>query len=630
MAADTTTWATAVTSNRPIIGKPLDIPQSTFNKIFREIVTADPNRVQYILSDGKEYTVKKFYNLSCQVANSLIHLEVSPFNGVCILGANSIEWFATDVGACLAAVIPVGIYVTNKPDIVSYIVNHCNAEVFFVDDEPGLDKFLSVKDQCPNIKKVVIWGKFNKDKYKDHGDTIITWSEFLTLGKDVPDADFETRMDIPEPTSVCKLIYTSGTTGPPKAVMISHDNIVFTTQIVGRTVNVGKNDRMVSFLPASHIAANSVDILGALVNGVPMYFADADALRGSLVNTLKKVRPTILVAVPRVYEKIMEKMLSIGAQSGPVKRAISTWAKGVGRSAATVRDAGDDMMPWGYKLANMLVFNNVKKALGLDQCRLIINTAAPMQKATDEYFKSLDFRIYDLYGMSEATGPLTMNYPEYKAGTSGKPCIGIEMKLHNIDEFGEGELCFRGRNMFVGYKDNDEETKQTMDEEGYIHSGDLARIDNEGFVTITGRAKELIVTAGGENVAPALVESTLISAIPGISRAFAIGDKMKFISAVVVPYMDETGNLIGPALSVNPHVKTVAEAAKDPVWNKYLKEGVDKANEHAISNAAKVKKFEMLTKDFAVETGELTPTMKVKRKIVVQNLEGVIQRMYGA
>ena len=629
MEISPTTWVTDVKERRRIIGESLGIPEQTLPQAVVEAVESNPDRIQYVTADGQEVLLKDFYKLCRAVGKSCISLGLKPFQGVGILGFNSVEWFAADIGVSFACGLPAGIYTTNLPDVVAYILNHCNSEMILVDTEEQLKKVLSVKDQCTALKTIVIWGAVDKSKYAEHGDLVRTWDEFIKLSEDVSDALLEERMALPTPENVCKLIYTSGTTGPPKAVMISHDNSVYTAKKVGLTIEFNEKDFIVSFLPCSHIAANTMDVVGALINGYRVNFASPDALKGSLVQTLRKVRPTVFLAVPRVYEKIQEKLLQIGATSGPIKRAISTWAKGIGTQLNEALDKNDDsLVPWGHKLADFLVFQNVKKALGLDRCKIIINAAAPLQPATDEYFRSLNLRIIDLYGMSEATGPITGNFPNYRRGTSGKCVMGIKVKLHNADETGEGEPCFRGRNMFMGYLHDPEASSSTIDEEGYIHSGDLGRIDEEGFITITGRAKELIVTAGGENVAPALVESTLISAMPAISRAFAIGDKRKFISCLLVPYMDEDGQLIGPASRVCDGVTTGEQATGDETWVKYVENGVAQANKGAISNAARVRKFVLLTKDFSVDGGELTPTMKVKRRIVTKKYEEIIDNMY--
>lgn len=628
------TWVDTITATRPILGQHLDIPIDSWVNVLKQHVSQYPNDLLYVTCDDVHYTVRDFYDLSLRVAKSLIALGLHPFDGVSIHGFNAVPWFAADVGASLAACIPAGIYTTNKADIVAYILNHSRSRVIFVDDDvKALLKILSVVDQASSLLKVVVWGdKFDRTRISAHpyADNVITWDEFLMLGEAVANDEVEKRHKEVKPESACKLIYTSGTTGPPKAVIISQDNVQFTARHFGRVVGAGdsNDERLVSYLPCSHIAANTIDITGAVMNRCVLYLADSNALRGTLVKTLRKARPTVVIAVPRVFEKMQEGMLKAGANNGLLKRVLATWAKDVGRRASAARDAGEDVLPWGYQLADMLVFSNVRKALGLDAARIIINTSAPMQKATDLYFKNFDFRIIDLYGMSEATGPFTLNYPDYKPGSSGKALPGIEVKLVKKISDNEGELCFRGRNMFMGYLDNPSESAATMDADGYVHSGDVGKIDSDGFITITGRAKELLITAGGENVAPVLVESTLLCAMPAIARAFAIGDKRKFVSAMLIPFMDEEGKLIGPAAQVNPETKTAVDIENDETWQEYLRVGVGKANEEAISNAAKVKKFKVLSNDFSVETDELTPSLKVKRKVVNAKYADIIESMY--
>ena len=621
-------WSTDVHIPRTLIGESLGYETQTIAESVIQAATERPNHVQYITAEGKEYTMKQFYDLVRKTTRACIHLGLKPETGVSILGFNSVEWFAIDVAANFAAAYSSGIYISNSSKIVAHIVNHSNSHLIFVDNQQALEKVLSIVSDCKNLKNIIVWGEVDLSKYDNHDDMIMSWNDFLNLAENVPDDEIDKRIQLIKPESIAKLIYTSGTTGPPKAVMISHDNSTWTSRTMGNIIGRGNDEHIVSFLPSSHVAANSIDINGAIINKYSVYFASPDALRGSLVETLRKVRPTVFLAVPRVFEKIHEKMLEIGAQNSKLKQWISAWAKDVGARASDMYDAGDSDRPMFFNLANSVIFNAVKKNLGLDRCRLIVNASAPLQKSTDEYFRSLFIRIVDLYGMSEATGPLTANFPDFKRGTSGKPVPGVEFKLFNADESGEGELCFRGRNIFVGYLGNEEETRKALDDEGFIHSGDLGKVDEDGFITVTGRAKELIVTAGGENVAPTLSEAQLISAMPAILRAVVVGDKKKFISCLLIPYMEEDGTLTGPAKAINPNVKKVTDIASDTEWNKYIEQGINMANEHAISNAAKIRKFRVLTRDFTIEAGELTPTLKAKRKIVVKNFSAEIESMY--
>lgn len=623
------TWSTDVRTPRPLIGESLGYEPVTIPQTIIAAATEHPNQLQYVTADDETYTTGQFYALARKTARACIHLGLEPETGVSILGFNSIEWFAVDIAVNFAAAYSSGIYTSNNPEIVAHIINNSNSRLIFVDNQEALEKVLSIVSDCKNLKNIIVWGKVDLSKYQNHADIILTWNDFLNLAENVPDEEVDKRVQLCKPESIAKLIYTSGTTGPPKAVMISHDNSTWTCRVMGNIVGgAGKGDHLISFLPSSHIAANSVDINGAIINGFCVHFASPDALRGSLVDTMRKVRPTIFLAVPRVFEKIQEKMIQVGAQNSKLKQWIATWAKDIGARASEMDDNMDPKKPMFFSIANSIVFNAVKKNLGLDRCRLIINSSAPLQKSTDSYFRSLYMRIVDLYGMSEATGPLTANFPDYKSGTSGKPVPGVELMLFNKDESGEGELCFRGRNMFVGYLGNEEETAKVLDAEGFMHSGDLGKIDEDGFITVTGRAKELIVTAGGENVAPTLSEGRLISAMPAISRAFVVGDKKKFISCLLIPFIDENGTLMGPSAAVNPNIKKVTDIASDTEWNKYIEQGIDEANKNAISNAAKIRKFRVLTRDFTVEAGELTPTLKAKRKIVVNNFSEEIESMY--
>lgn len=631
------TWVDSITAERPLIGQKMNVPSMLFSELVRDQYIHDPKRLQYVTADGKPYTLDAFYNLSLNVARSLATLGLKPSEGVSILGFNSVEWFAVDVGTALASCISSGIYTTNSADACAYVINHSKSRVVFVDDDAALEKIMSVLGQCEHVLKVVIWGeeKIEMDKYVDkYGDLakekIMMWTDFLGCGDTdlARDIDLREREEQISPKSVCKLIYTSGTTGRPKAVMISHDNIVFVSIHFGQIIKSTSGDRVISFLPLSHIAANTVDICGAIAAGFTVYLADRNALKGTLRDTMLKVRPTLFLAIPRAYEKFHEAMASAGASATGLKKWIATWAKDIGTAASIAKEQGLPM-PWGYTLAKKLVFSKVMERLGLDQCRVMVNASAPLLDVTDKYFKSLDIRIHDLYGMSEATGPISSNYPDYKPGTSGKLLDGIEYKLVNTISPDEGELCFRGRNMFMGYLNNPEESAKTIDDEGFVHSGDIGKVDSDRYVTITGRAKDLIITAGGENVAPTNVESALMSAMPAIGRAFAVGDKRKFVAALIVPRMDEEGNLVGAARTVSEGVVKGKETKGDANWIEYVRVGVERANEEAISNAAKVKKFAILEEDFSQALNELTPTMKVKRNIVEQQRKEIIDGLYA-
>lgn len=333
-----------------------------------------------------------------------------------------------------------------------------------------------------------------------------------------------------KPGNCSTLIYTSGTTGPPKAVMISHDNVTWTTkQVFDTVVEVNHTDRVISYLPLSHIAAQIIDLHGPLYIGACTYFAQPDALKGSLTHTLAEVRPTFFFGVPRVWEKIQEKMVQIGRETKGLLKILSTWAKDMGRKHSEMSQFGaSGGAPCGYSCANAIVLKTIKKKLGLDQAKGCFTAAAPIAPETLWYFASLDIPVYEVFGQSECTGPHTISMEgAWKIGYCGRPIPGSESVL----DAKNGELCYRGRHIFMGYMHDPVKTAETIDDQGYLHSGDVGEFDGNdtttspspsGFLRITGRIKELIITAGGENIPPVLIENEMKAAMVALSNCMVL------------------------------------------------------------------------------------------------------------
>lgn len=574
-----------------------------------------------------EQDVKKF-------AKSLISLGFQRHEGVSIMGFNSPEWFIADLGAIYAGGIAAGIYTTNGPEAAHYVAHHSDAGVVVVEDEDQLKKFLQIRDRLPKLRAIVMWVGQPDKSLKD----VYSWADFMRLGAGVSNQVLQERIDYQQPGHCCTLIYTSGTTGNPKAVMLSHDNITWTATVCVGMLEFGSDERLISYLPLSHIAAQMTDIHGPLSIGGCIYFAKPDALKGSLVETLTAVRPTFMMGVPRVWEKIEEKMRSVGAANTGVKKAMGDWAKRVGLQGNYNLLEGKPL-PWGWSAANAIVFNNVKKALGLDACKLRATGAAPITLNTLEYFMSLDMPLYELYGMSECAGPHSVSFEgNVKMGSVGRTMPGAETWIAQPDQKDQGEICMRGRHVFMGYMKNKEATMSTIDSQGWLHSGDLGVLDSDGFIKITGRIKELIITAGGENIPPVLIEDTLKAHLPAISNAMVIGDKRKFLSCLITLKTDPdaegnpTDKLMGAALDLAKELgskaTTVAEALACQKYQKAIQDGVNRANKEAISNAQKISKWALLLNDFSIAGDELTPTMKLKRRIVNEKYADVIEKFY--
>jgi long-subunit acyl-CoA synthetase (AMP-forming) len=345
---------------------------------------------------------------------------------------------------------------------------------------------------------------------------VCSWDALDGLAGQVPEEKLEERIAAQKPGDLCELIYTSGTTADPKGVMLSHENLTWTASTAAKAVMARSSDRLISYLPLSHIAEQLVSLHMPMTVGACSWFAESLEKLG---DDLREVKPTLFVAVPRVWEKIQAKMVAAGAQNSKVKKMIASWARkqGLAGGYADQRGAAKPML---YGLADRLVFSKVRDKLGFDCVRMVGTTAAPISRETLEFFLSLGIPIYEIYGMSECTGPTTLSLPHrYRTGSAGPALAGTEVKIAE-----DGEVCMRGPHVFKGYYKNEAATRETLDEEGWLHSGDIGRIDEDGFLYITDRKKELIITAGGENIAPQMIEGKL-RAMKVIGQAVVIGDR---------------------------------------------------------------------------------------------------------
>uniref|UniRef100_A0A8C4NB18 long-chain-fatty-acid--CoA ligase n=1 Tax=Eptatretus burgeri TaxID=7764 RepID=A0A8C4NB18_EPTBU len=592
-------------------------------------------------NDWTSLTFTDYYQLARSVAKSFLKLGLERFHGVGILGFNSPRWFVSDIGAIMAGGFAVGIYTTNSPEACQYVAENCKANIIVVENDKQLQKIIQVWPQLPHLKAIVQYS----GELKDNVENVYLWSDFIEMGKDVDDSRLDKVMASQKANQCCTLIYTSGTTGEPKGVMLSHDNITWTARRLMQVLKIGSAHEMqqqsISYLPLSHIAAQMCDIWLCAMLGATTNFASPDALKGTLVNTMKEVRPTVFFGVPRVWEKIMEKIKVANASSGFLKRSLVSWGQKVGLEANIAAMKGESP-PWSYGLAHSLIFKNIRQALGLDRCNICYVGAAPIAPETLEYFLSFDIPIYELYGMSESTGPQNMNVKDsHRIGSCGRPIPGFSLKLSNPDEEQNGEVCFWGRHVFMGYLSMEENTRNTLDEEGWLHSGDLGNIDDDGFLTITGRIKELIITAGGENIPPLLIEHSVKTELPFISNAMLIGDKRKFLSILLTlkcqvnestgePQDELSDDVVAFFRKIGSNSTRVSEvlSSSDPVVNCAIAEGIERVNQKATSNAQRVQKWDVLPQDFSIVGGELGPTLKLKRPAVLKKNCDRINNLY--
>ncbi|XP_029916569.1 long-chain-fatty-acid--CoA ligase ACSBG2-like [Myripristis murdjan] len=613
----------------------------TIHQMFLETVEGYGDRAA--LASKKEgqwvtLTWRQYYEQCRAAAKSFLKLGLERYHGVGILGFNSPEWFIADIGCILAGGLAAGVYTTNSPEACQYVAANCEANVLVVENHKQLVKILQIKDQLPHLKAIVQY----KDELQQKLPNLYTWAEFMKLGEEVPDEQLNTVIGSLRANECCTLIYTSGTTGNPKGVMLSHDNLTWISNIVGviAELNHGEEE-LVSYLPLSHVAAQLNDMWVCMRYAGTTHFAEPDALKGSLGTTLKEVRPTSFLGVPRVWEKMQEKMKAVGAKASPMRKRVADWAKSIGLQYNYSAMNGENVVPWGFMLANNLVFKKVRWALGLDRCKNCYTGAAPVTKETLEYFMSLNIPLMEVYGMSESSGPHTVSLiNDFRIMSCGKVLPGCKTKLDNPDKDGNGEVCFWGRHIFMGYLNMPDKTAEALDQDGWLHSGDLGKHDQNNFLYITGRIKELIITAGGENIPPVPIEDAVKAETSIISNAMLIGDKLKFLSmlltlkCVVDDNGEPTDELTPEAVAFcQQHGVTATKiseilANKEPAVYKAIQEGMERVNARATSNAQKIQKWVILDRDFSVSGGELGPTMKLKRPVVVKMYQEKINEMY--
>ena len=547
-----------------------------------------------------------------QVARALLAVGLPTGGGTVIIGANSPEWFFADVGTIYAGGIPAGIYTTSSPEQCEYIAGHCEATAAFVDDRDQLAKFLAIRGRLPALKAIVLM----------HGDVpagasgVYTWAKFLELGLDTPEQQLDKRIAAQSADAVATLIYTSGTTGTPKAVMLSHDNLAWTAQTAIGLIGAKAGEQVVSYLPLSHVAEQVASLHGPMAFGACVNFAESMEKLGE---TLREVRPHYFLAVPRVWEKIQERIMVAGAKNPPMKKKIAAWARRQGIAGGYAQQQHVARSPL-YAVANALVFKNVRKQLGLDRARILVTSAAPISRDTLEFFLSLGLPICEVYGMSECTGPATASLPErYHTGKAGFCLPGAELRIA-----ADGEICMRGRHVFKGYYKDSLATAETLDSDGWLHSGDIGNVDAEGFLRITDRKKDLIITAGGENVAPALVEGYL-KGIPVVSQAVVIGDRQRYLSVLLTLNAER---IPVDAQACGSPACDPPSAARDEKFLAFLQRQIDNVNAR-LARVQAIKKFRVIPHEFTIEGGELTPTMKVKRKVVTEKYKSEIDQLYS-
>lgn len=545
-----------------------------------------------------------------EAARGLIHLGVEPGNGAVILGTNCPGWLLSHFAAIAAGGIPAGIYTNSTPEQCAFIADHCEAVVAFAEDETFLERFLHLRSQLPRLRVLVLMRGTHPDP------DVISWQDLLDMGAHTPMSSLRERLAEVDPHAACELIYTSGTTGHPKGVILTHHNVIWTADRLTSTYEIGPGDSAISYLPLSHIAEQALSIYAPAFTGACIWFAESLDKVGE---NLREVRPHLFFAVPRVWEKIQAQIAAAGAQRSPLERRIAAWARRLGRAGGYAEQEGR-AKPLLYGLADKMVFSKVRERLGLDRARACFSAAAPISTHTLEFFLGLGIPILEIYGMSENTGPATISTPDrYRTGSAGWAMEGTEVKVE-----ADGEVCMRGPHISPGYFKDPASTRETFDADGWLHSGDIGEIDDDGFLSITDRKKELIITSGGKNVAPQSIESEL-RGIEVVGQAVVVGDRRKYLAALLT--LDPEA-LPRVAERIDSPARDLQSAAVCPVLRSHLEDQIDLVNA-GLARFETIKRFAILPTELSVEGGEMTPTMKLKRRVINQNFAQEIADLYS-
>ncbi|MBD3851506.1 MAG: long-chain fatty acid--CoA ligase [Acidobacteria bacterium] len=552
-----------------------------------------------------------FYDEVRRAGKSLIALGVGKDDKANILSYSNYRWVLTDLAAASIGSCAVGIYHSLLAKDVAHIVNHSDAVLVFAEDESQLAKLMEIRAEIPDVRKVILFsGAAPAD------DWVITYDEFLELGADVSDDALEARIADVEAGDVATIVYTSGTTGVPKGAVLTHDNLTFTAQSCYHSFYSKEGDVTLLFLPLAHVFARTCVFTSIYMGATTVFARRMD----TIAEDFKIARPHWFPSVPRVFEKVHTKIISGAQAKGGLALKIFNWSVKVGSQVSDLKLDKKPIPPLlglKYGLATKLVFSKVQEALG-GRVRWCISGAAPINPEIAKFFHGAGVLIVEGIGMTENTSFTNINrYDNYRFGWVGPTGPGIEQKT--LDD---GEVLYRGRNVMREYYKMPSETAETLTPDGWQHTGDLGEIDDEGFLKITGRKKDLIVTAGGKNVAPSAIEG-LIATSKYISQVCVIGDRQKYLTALITIDAD---NVRAFAEEKGIATDNLDQLLKNEVVNDLIRSVVEEKNTE-LASFETIKDFRLLD-EFSIENGLLTPTLKVKRNVAMEQFADVIEEMY--
>lgn len=577
------------------------------------------DRACLVKKEGKWVPIlwKDYHAQVLGIYHALQKLELTKGERVCILSNTRAEWNMVDLACLAAGIVAVPIYQSNTAEDVAYILGHCGAEAIFVEDEAQHAKVVAAFENGNPVIPVISFKSLLPPIGNHQAQTLEQFAPPIYGNKTIEDA-FQNSARQAKPDDTASIVYTSGTTGVPKGAVLSHKNFLAELRPIVEGFHLSADDICLTFLPFAHILGR-VESLMPVLSGVCLAYAENI---NSIPQNIEEVRPTLLVSVPRIYEKIYAKIQAGIASQPEFKQRLVNWAIATGRKAARMK-SNKQTLPVKLlvesQVADRIFFSKIRKKMG-GRIRMTVSGGAPLAAELCEFFHAAGIRILEGYGLTETTAAVTVNRPDdYQFGSVGKPLGDTEIRIAT-----DGEVLIRGSLVFKGYYNNPEATKEIF-EDGWLKSGDIGEIVQGGFLKITDRKKELLVTSGGKNIAPQKLEN-LLKGVRWISQAVVFGDRQKYVAALITLQEPE---VVSWAKDKHIAYTNYAELSKNAELNKMLDAEIRKVNTHLPSYES-IKKFKILPHDLTVEAGELTPSLKVKRKVCAQKFKTDIEELFQA
>lgn len=590
----------------------------TLPEVFLKRVRTFPEHSVYFVKTDGEYrpwTWKEVHDRSLKVFAGLRSAGIAPGDRVAILAASRPDWSVVDITVQTLGAVTVPIYPSSTPEDVAFVLEHSGAKMLFVDDASQIPKLEAVFARLGQAAPPVVF--FAHDIPPTPFQST-TFEKFIAAPPSAGAAEEQARLTAKiRPEDLATVVYTSGTTGRPKGARLLHRCLATEIRSIVQEVDLTNADITLTYLPFAHVLGR-VESLIPIMSGISLAFAESI---NAIPQNLAEIRPTILLSVPRVFEKIYAKILS-DIEAGPgYQKSLFEWAVSIGKQAAEHKSLKRTLpvsLAVKYQVADRLVFSRVRNKLG-GRLRYTVSGGAPLSPDLCKFFHACGIHILEGYGLTETTGAIAVNRPDdYRFATVGRPIAETDFRLAE-----DGEIQVRGPAIFDGYFNDAEATSQAVTEDGWFCTGDIGEFDERGFLKITDRKKELIVTSGGKNIAPQKIENAL-KQIPLVSSALVYGDKQKYLVALVTLAEGEAKRW---AKAKGIPATTMKSLAENDEVRKHIENGIKQMNSQLASYET-VKRFEILPKDFSVESGEITPTLKLKRKVVHQHYDKVLSSLY--